>query len=198
VEGFSCEAMKVHARDIENRRQQVVMHRRWVQAVFTYRRGGAAQQQQGQQLQAQQHDCGAPGPDAGSASSSSAADVQQEAPAAGTAAAAGACAPGPSQHVAGAWLGGSAGRLAHQRGLMPGVPSGRALLPETLDCADQEAGSIVPSLARWAGELQAGAGWAVHALYCMWALVCGCAGEAHLWSDGICPNGSSLRCTLHC
>lgn len=34
--GFTCEDYRLHERQIENRRQQVVMHRRWVQAVFTY------------------------------------------------------------------------------------------------------------------------------------------------------------------
>ncbi|KAL0024741.1 hypothetical protein WJX77_012493 [Trebouxia sp. C0004] len=34
--GFTCEEYKVHERQIENRRQEVTMHRRWVQAVFTY------------------------------------------------------------------------------------------------------------------------------------------------------------------
>ncbi len=33
--GFTCEDYKVHERQIENRRQEVTMHRRWVQAVFT-------------------------------------------------------------------------------------------------------------------------------------------------------------------
>lgn len=33
--GFTCQDYKVHERQIENRRQQVTMHRRWVQAVFT-------------------------------------------------------------------------------------------------------------------------------------------------------------------
>ena len=34
--GFRCEEYKVHERQIENRRQEVTMHRRWVQAAFTY------------------------------------------------------------------------------------------------------------------------------------------------------------------
>lgn len=33
--GFTCQDYKVHERQIENRRQEVTMHRRWVQAVFT-------------------------------------------------------------------------------------------------------------------------------------------------------------------
>lgn len=35
--GFTCNGYKVHERQIENRQQQVVMHRRWVQAIFTYK-----------------------------------------------------------------------------------------------------------------------------------------------------------------
>lgn len=35
--GFTCNDYKVHERQIENRQQQVVMHRRWVQAIFTYK-----------------------------------------------------------------------------------------------------------------------------------------------------------------
>lgn len=35
--GFTCDDYRLHERQIENRRQQVVMHRRWVQAVFTYK-----------------------------------------------------------------------------------------------------------------------------------------------------------------
>ena len=38
--GFSCSDYKVHERQIENRRQDIVMHRRWVQAVFTYEPAG--------------------------------------------------------------------------------------------------------------------------------------------------------------
>lgn len=34
--GFTCDDYRLHERQIENRRQQVVMHRCWVQAVFTY------------------------------------------------------------------------------------------------------------------------------------------------------------------
>lgn len=34
--GFTCKDYKVHERQIENRRQGVTMHRRWVQAVFTH------------------------------------------------------------------------------------------------------------------------------------------------------------------
>lgn len=34
--GFTCNDYRLHERQIENRRQQVVMHRRWVQAIFTY------------------------------------------------------------------------------------------------------------------------------------------------------------------
>ncbi len=34
--GFRCEEYKVHERQIENRQQEVTIHRRWVQAVFTY------------------------------------------------------------------------------------------------------------------------------------------------------------------
>ncbi len=34
--GFTCEDYRVHERQIENRRQEVTMHRRWVQAVFTH------------------------------------------------------------------------------------------------------------------------------------------------------------------
>ena len=34
--GFTCNDYSLHERQIENRRQQVVMHRRWVQAIFTY------------------------------------------------------------------------------------------------------------------------------------------------------------------
>ncbi len=33
--GFTCQDYRVHERQIENRRQEVTMHRRWVQAVFT-------------------------------------------------------------------------------------------------------------------------------------------------------------------
>ena len=33
--GFTCQDYKVHERQVENRRQEVTMHRRWVQAVFT-------------------------------------------------------------------------------------------------------------------------------------------------------------------
>ena len=35
--GFTCDDYRLHERQIENRRQQVVMHRRWVQAIFTYK-----------------------------------------------------------------------------------------------------------------------------------------------------------------
>ena len=34
--GFVCLDFQIHERQIENRRQQVVMHRRWVQAKFVY------------------------------------------------------------------------------------------------------------------------------------------------------------------
>ena len=35
--GFTCDDYRLHERQIENRRQRVVMHRRWVQAIFTYK-----------------------------------------------------------------------------------------------------------------------------------------------------------------
>lgn len=35
--GFTCDDYRLQERQIENRRQQVVMHRRWVQAIFTYK-----------------------------------------------------------------------------------------------------------------------------------------------------------------
>ena len=41
--GFTCNDYRVHERQIENRRQDVVMHRRWVQAVFTYNPAHAVQ-----------------------------------------------------------------------------------------------------------------------------------------------------------
>lgn len=34
--GFTCLEFEIHERQIENRKQQVVMHRRWVQATFLY------------------------------------------------------------------------------------------------------------------------------------------------------------------
>lgn len=34
--GFACADFQIHERQIENRKQQVVMHRRWVQAKFVY------------------------------------------------------------------------------------------------------------------------------------------------------------------
>ena len=34
--GFTCQQMHVQQRQIENRQQGIVMHRRWIQAVFTY------------------------------------------------------------------------------------------------------------------------------------------------------------------
>ena len=41
--GFTCNDYRVHERQIENRRQDVIMHRRWVQAVFTYNPAHATQ-----------------------------------------------------------------------------------------------------------------------------------------------------------
>ena len=50
--GFTCNDYKVHDRQIENRQQQVVMHRRWVQAIFTYKPQTVASPQPGVPLPA--------------------------------------------------------------------------------------------------------------------------------------------------
>lgn len=180
-EGLVCEAVVVHERDITNRKQQISMHRKWVQAVFRISdaatevppKGAAAAPGSGwhpehstaaaapaqstgrtdcesQPLKLTKLTCATSPREPGSHAlgNSEAAAGQQLTGAAGTRAAgtfasstydAADHAYAPSNST---WLSGAAGRLASQRGAVPGMTSGRALLPESLDSADEQVGCI--------------------------------------------------------
>ena len=99
--GFSCSGrLFVHERDIDNHKESLTMHRRWIQGVFTMRDPAFA--------------------------SNSEARLKDTSSSVG-------------------WLVGAAGRLSNLHHRPKGMPSGRALLPETLDAAEEIASSISPS-----------------------------------------------------
>eukprot|EP00955_Chlamydomonas_euryale_P065357 359211-Chlamydomonas_euryale.AAC.11 len=139
--GLLLSESKLHARDVDNHKRQITMHRRWVQAVFTRCMDGGA--------------CTA-GPAGGCMAAPS-----TQPPPQGGGDAMDMCeedtAPAP-----GTWLVGAAGRLVSGvHSALPGGPrahAAAALLPDTLDSADEVAHALRSASSSSAGTRGGGGG----------------------------------------
>jgi len=131
--GLACLEIRAHDQEIENRKRDLIMSRRWVQAVFQMQgletdiemsdatNAWALTKQQQQQQQE-----GSKG--RGVSLEMRTGNGREALPLA----------------FGKGWLSGAAGRLASCTSTLPGVPSGRALLPDTLDSADECAVTLSP------------------------------------------------------
>lgn len=175
AQGFVCESLVTHERDIENRKTEVHMHRRWLQAVFRFDPPAAAaaaagvaggstanaasvgSSTTGQEVACETYAAknGACGTvrrqlavpaalqlqdNSTAVQSSSTGDAFDESDADANPSGSGSDEqPGDGRPGLVTFsLSGAAGRLAAQRGAMPGVASGRAQLPDTLDSPDEQ------------------------------------------------------------
>ncbi|GAX86222.1 hypothetical protein CEUSTIGMA_g13635.t1 [Chlamydomonas eustigma] len=108
--GLHCTHVVMHERDVNNMKQGITMHRRWIQAVFKLDGNilSPTKQPGNRHVHVMEEDHLLP--------------------------------------TGSGWLVGAAGRLASNTRTSPGVPSGRAQLPLSLDSADEVAQSLSPGL----------------------------------------------------
>ncbi|KAG2425509.1 hypothetical protein HXX76_013718 [Chlamydomonas incerta] len=169
--GFACDAVTLHERTVVNHKRDIAMDRRWLQIIFTLREyvppplplrqlldmppplhataaaaaaatAAAANAAHGAQGRARSSGGGG-AMDVDEADGSAVGGGGAEAVAGAAGAAVADALPGGL--TPGSWLTGAAGRLASHLAAGPGLPSGRALLPDSLDAADDLRAELSPS-----------------------------------------------------
>ncbi|KAK9828449.1 hypothetical protein WJX72_000046 [[Myrmecia] bisecta] len=155
-EGFRCDSLHRHERQIDNRKRNLSMDRRWIQATFTFTgtqtaaaadtAGSCAGALKGCSSGQSRDTCAGGGPAAtpshlptsnGTTATASSTSMEPASVAESGS--------NDSGYTGLGWLAGAAGRLASQRGALPGVASGRSLLPDSLASADEASLALSPT-----------------------------------------------------